>query len=245
MAKEEQESAAVAEAPNAGGRNSTLGDARKDRIRAEEIFRLEIRRELETAAGPLSVPQRFWGLLNSSFVLWLLSSVVLAGAGALYTAYQNAHSEGLRKALVREHLDTEIGNRLAEALSGLRTDIHDIRHGTSYPEKDMANYTVMYLDNFFVTDATNPRDFSAYPEYRNRSFRSLVVELSSVADAPDLKGLGSAMDAYEEMRDIASFAGATREPAQADSLAAAEKLEKLLNDRVARPQWVFTLPREP
>lgn len=221
-----------------------LTDARKHQIRAEEIFRLEVRRELEAAERPPSVWQRSWELLNSSFVLWLLSSVVLAGAGALYTEHQNNHNEDLRKMLIREHLNTEIGNRLAEALSGLRTDINDIKHGTSYKEQDMANFTVEYLDNFFVTDATNPRDFSAYPEYRNRSFRSLAIELSSVADEADLASLRDAMGAYEEMRDIASAAGASQIPAQADSLAAAEKLEKLLNDRVAKPQWVFTLQKK-
>jgi hypothetical protein len=58
---------------------------------------------------------RLWAFLNSSFGLWVLSSVLLAGATWLYSLSQAHNTEVARKAEVVRRLDAEIGNRLWEA----------------------------------------------------------------------------------------------------------------------------------
>ena len=55
-----------------------LTPKQKAAIRAEEVFRAEIRNEI-ASAGRLQKPRRkLWEVLNSSFVIWFLTSVVVA-----------------------------------------------------------------------------------------------------------------------------------------------------------------------
>jgi len=55
-----------------------LTPKQKAAIRAEEVFRAEIRDEI-ASAGRLQKPRRkLWEVLNSSFVIWFLTSVVVA-----------------------------------------------------------------------------------------------------------------------------------------------------------------------
>jgi hypothetical protein len=60
-----------------------LTPEQKAAIRAEEAFRAEIRNEI-ASAGRLQKPRRkLWEVLNSSFVIWFLSSVVVAAISYL------------------------------------------------------------------------------------------------------------------------------------------------------------------
>lgn len=54
-----------------------LPQDQRNRIRAEEIFREELRRELEQQRPPKSLGSQIWTAANSSFGIWLLSTVVL------------------------------------------------------------------------------------------------------------------------------------------------------------------------
>lgn len=183
-----------------------LKEEEKALIRAEEIYRLEVRRELEASKPHPSRRAQLWLFLNSSIALWFLSSVVLAGLTALFTANQRSHAEQLRKAEIVRHLDTEISNRKAMALIGSRVAIMNIEHGLSYMYSPQAiyNFAVSYMDNFFITDPKNPRDWSSYPEYRNRSFRSLISELKTFVGSGVLPELNKALAAYDKLSVFAS-----------------------------------------
>jgi hypothetical protein len=181
-----------------------LTDEQKAQIRAEEIFRLEIRKELEASHSPSTRWARFWSLLNTSFALWFLSSVVLASLTATYTALQASKTEEARKAQLAARLDTEIGNRLSEALVALHNDEIDMTKGASYAPRWIYANVVQYLDNFFIHDLKNPVDFSVYPEYRNRSFRSLILELETNLNADAQRDLRGALNAYGQLKDKAN-----------------------------------------
>src|SRR5471030_882538 len=61
--------------------DGVLSEDEKIKIRQEEVFRLEIKKalsvtELTETSGNLS---KLWEFLNSTFGIWLLSSVLLAG----------------------------------------------------------------------------------------------------------------------------------------------------------------------
>ena len=73
---------------------------------------------------------RLWPLLNSSFGLWFLTSVVVGGLGAVYTHNQNEKNEALKKLefsqaedanrrRLIEKLDLEIAFRLSNTISQL------------------------------------------------------------------------------------------------------------------------------
>ncbi len=93
-----------------------LTESDKEKIRLEEQYRLEIRNQLQVSTAKQSVRSKLWALLNSSFILWLLSAIVITGAGALYTNYQNSRSEKLKNEDLVNKLDWEIGYRYSQIL---------------------------------------------------------------------------------------------------------------------------------
>ena len=212
-----------------------ITDEQKAQIRAEEIFRLELRRELKPSYSRNSRGARLWSLLNSSFALWFLSSVVLAALTSTYAAWQAKKSEEARKAEIARRLDTEIGNRLSQALWALRDDEVGIKKGSLYAPRWIYANVGDYLDNFFVHDPSNPRDFSVYPEYRNRSFRSLILELDTVVNVDAQPDLRMALSAYGRLIDKAQMD--SDKPDISTSQDAVVDSRKLVLDGTLRTRW--------
>src|SRR5260370_37854023 len=55
-----------------------LSPEQKAAIRAEEVFRAEIRNEIASAGRRQQRRRKLWAVLNSSLVIWFLTSVVVA-----------------------------------------------------------------------------------------------------------------------------------------------------------------------
>jgi hypothetical protein len=216
-----------------------LSDEERIRIRAEEIFRFEIRRELDATRPRPPLRERLWSLANSSFALWFLSSVVLAGLTAGFTYYQSRRGEQIRKAEIERRLDNEISSRVSSALAGLRIDSARIEQGESYPPGSIYSNTQSYLDNFFVTDPSNRRDFSVYPEYQKRTFPSLIFELRTVVDSSLRPELTDALANYEQLLDLSSIENSKREKNtdKRESLKAVENAADLVEHRLMKPRW--------
>lgn len=89
-----------------------LTEKDKLKIRAEEIFRNEARKEIEAQANTPRFWSRVWKVLNTGFVLWLLSSVILAGVGWVYSNWQANRENERRNSERIERLDLEISARL-------------------------------------------------------------------------------------------------------------------------------------
>ncbi|HEY6908484.1 MAG TPA: hypothetical protein VI356_03880 [Myxococcales bacterium] len=173
-----------------------LSDEEKDRIRAEEIFRSEVRRELARATPTPPLRKRVWLVLNSAFSLWFFSSVVLAGLTAAVAAHQRSRDERNRNETLRRRLVTEIDGRILEAIEGMHVDEKRIEAGQYFPASSIYAQAAAYLDNFFRNDPSNPRDFSTYPEFAQRTFRSLISELRSVQDP---KGLDEVVELFKQL----------------------------------------------
>jgi len=205
------------------------------RIRAEEVFRQEIRRELEASKPRPSRREQLWLLVNSSFALWFLSSVVVAALGAAYARHQTSRIEQARRIEISRRLDTEISNRIDEALIGSRINGARIEKGESYSPRAVYIDAIGYLDNFFINNPSNPRDFSIYPDYRSRNLRSLIFELSTIVDSSEVPDLREALGCYEqlsELTDIGENAAVKNESLKAVALAM-----ELLKNRVRKPRW--------
>src|SRR5947207_9263396 len=140
----------------------TEGD--RERIRAEEIFRDEVRGSL----GKDKRPSRVWSALNSAFTLWLLSSV---GIGGITWIYQTRQAQAqARLAAQRRHsaLITEITYRLR-------------------PVDEMHNFAQIVAYLAAVEGGTITR--STLNEYKERTLQSLFTELGTPALARSFQAI--------------------------------------------------------
>ena len=117
-----------------------LSDQLKDRIRAEEVFREQIRTELRSNSAPKNIKNKITTWLNKPLCIWFLSAVLATGISEAYKNYQSAQAEeradmelekvaeSTKLELVRK-LDGEIAmrplNRVRDSTLGLRTSLID------------------------------------------------------------------------------------------------------------------------
>jgi hypothetical protein len=208
-----------------------LSAQEKRRIRAEEVFRLEVRRELEARSAPRSRGAGLWALLNSSFALWFLSSVVIASLTAAVANYERTHSEQVQKEDRLTRLTTEIGFRVENGVSALASDQRRIQAGGTLSPFDVYVDGLNYLDNrVFYRGGSTPEqiDYSVYAEYRDRKFRSLLVDLRNVAGRPAAAALNDANALYMELFDLTAAAQVAAEQSQTAKNATIEDGEKTL-----------------
>ncbi len=180
-----------------------LDDGRKIEIEEEEAFRLEVSRKLCTG-NTRSKGSQIWAVLNSSFVLWLLSSVIVSGITATYAIYQQRQKDASRVEETRRKLDTEILSRIDQALAGLKITAHEVS-SMDYGAREIYENVFNVLDNsYLASKPENSRDLSVIPEFRTRTFRSLVWELRSVVEQSEASELDAVLSVYEELADLAS-----------------------------------------
>lgn len=94
-----------------------LAETDRVRVRAEEIFRNEVRRSLEVPPGRAS---RLLRALNSPFTLWLLSTVVVAGGTAFYSQWREARSKENARVEDVSRLDMEISYRFSRVIGAAK-----------------------------------------------------------------------------------------------------------------------------
>ncbi len=119
-----------------------LTDDERDHIRAEEIFRTEVRSQLEAATPKPPLPKRLWALVNSAIFLWFLSSIVLAGLTAAVATQQKNRDDQIRKEELRQRITTEVSGRISEAITGMRVNQMRIKDGRFFHERDVYNDAV-------------------------------------------------------------------------------------------------------
>jgi hypothetical protein len=197
------------------------------------------RREIEAGKPKHSRGKQLWSVLNSSFALWFLSSVVLGGLTAVITTYQKSHSEQMQKTNIQRRLNTEISSRLADGLVALRLDLKRIDNGQMFFASAVFMEAISYLDNR-VTYGKKSYDFSIYPEYQHRSFRSLIFELSGVVERSTLPALREAEAAYKQLEDLADRAALGEDHSKLDksiSLGAVKKSMEILDRLQTNSFW--------
>ena len=152
-----------------------LADNEKQKIKLEEEYRLEIRRQLQEKPEKKSGRSQFWAFLNSSFGLWLLSAVFITGIGAIYTRYQNAREQDSKKKELIERLDFEISFRYSQVLNQL---YHLTDRNPKAPllasnrSSEEVRKTVELLNQ-----APSGNSASLYPEFANMGIPALITEL--------------------------------------------------------------------
>lgn len=185
-------------------------------------------------SSPKTAGDKIWAALNSSFGLWVLSSVVLSWITWAYGKRETRNAEAVKKTEAAQRVDTEIAHRLAMAIAGARVDESRVESGSTTPKNIYINY-YDYLENHFIQQDATGRDFSAFPEYRERSFRSLILELRTLVNEKSGADLKIALDAFEE---LAEWGDLGSEDSSKDAcLEAVAKVQNLLEKRAVRPRW--------
>jgi hypothetical protein len=162
-----------------------LTEEERQRIRLEEQYRLEIRKQIEQEKPKSS---RLWTFLNSTFGLWLLSAVVITWAGTLYTqsvsrrieaqkVQDTAKAEIAKNKDLVERLDLEIGYRLSQVqihLVSLVTDWGKTKHLTFRADKGKKDVREV-IDS--LSQPSDKKFPPLYQEFSSLSTLALIAEL--------------------------------------------------------------------
>src|SRR2546423_15318872 len=105
-----------------------LTDEQKQQLGAEEAYRNDVRMMLAKQNCNRSRTERFFGALNTPFMLWLMSTIVVGVFGWAFSTYQAHVNEEVSKRETIRKIDTEITNRLATAQTTLRLAERRIRN---------------------------------------------------------------------------------------------------------------------
>lgn len=175
-----------------------LTDDDKNRITAEEIYREEVRRSLEQAKPPPSKRTRLWTTLNSSFVLWFMSTILVGIISFSYAIWEKTREENRRrdeesrtvereKRLTTRKLDAEISNRLYYFSQLLEIE----KNGLSVKP-------ILALDN----PSTAEYPINVFPEFEKRNLQSLLWELIQVVPDNERPHIEKA---YEQAKTFSSL----------------------------------------
>jgi hypothetical protein len=106
--------------PTGTGTSFSLFETDRVRIRAEELFREEVRASF--CPRPAKLSARIWILLNSSFVLFLCSSVVLSGISWQYQRQSASQQRQSERERLRADSSTELRYRFILLRASLEND---------------------------------------------------------------------------------------------------------------------------
>lgn len=150
-----------------------LSEKEKNLLKAEETFRIEVRKSLEQKEKK-TFWQKVWNFFNSSFGLWLLSTVVVGLIVSLYSDFRVERDITSRNAETMRKLTTEVSDRLQKFKSSL-LELPSVDYN-SYRFTELAHM----IDGTGVIDqgsASPERPIFVFPEYKDRTMQSLLYEM--------------------------------------------------------------------
>jgi len=153
-----------------------LAEEEQKRIKAEEIYRAEVQRQLKPPV-PQRRLERLVTFLNTPLGLWVLSSLVLAGLVAVYTNVQASVAGQRQKHLKIDQINSQLAVRLDYALSLLKK-AHSA-NGEAVPN-DATKETYLIVLRTFLDDDPETR---LSPDFKDRSTLSLIYELKSLDES--------------------------------------------------------------
>jgi hypothetical protein len=204
-------------------------------IAQDEIIRQKVRDELAAVKAEGS---KTWRFVNSSFGLWVLSSVLLSGVVFIYSEYSAYRTEQRAEVARVSNLRAEISYRLDTNLIGKIFDAAGQADGPPTflhvavlclpanqfgvaQGQDLFPQNLGGVQPLSTVPASQSREIEEsvlagrfiYPEFRDRSIFSLIWELHRSEVDPKQKDLiQSAMDAISDLRRDAAL-GTTTKPA--------------------------------
>lgn len=158
-----------------------LSDSEKEKIEAQEVFRQEIRSDLEKKQRSSGL----WKFLNSAFGIFLLSSVVVGGISFSYKEWKNV-KDAEEKLEQKNERNTQIRSRLrAETVVRLGT-IHKLKSGAK--EYESLNVLLAFWGNAVRTDTSLGFQYyhlnALFSDYKEWTIFELLAELKIYETSP-------------------------------------------------------------
>ncbi len=170
---------------------------------------LKLKADVEKEHHPESIFGRVWTFVNSSFGIFIFSSIILTLITNAYANRQADQKEVQEKRTLVRKLETEISYRTGYILHWLKSDkfyyaSHAIDTTMIYYMDFPYRASLAHLNNLYGDPATsieNKIDNSTYPEYRSRTFVSLLNELYPYAGDSLDRDIRSTYQAYQMLSD--------------------------------------------
>ena len=100
----------------------------------------------------------------------------------------------------------KISGRISNGIATMRQDGRRIERGEQGRTMVMVyDEAISFLNNRVTLDSY-VYDFSTYPEYKERNFQSLAIELSALAGQSRLAALPEARASYDHLADLSNEA---------------------------------------
>ncbi|MBV9928532.1 MAG: hypothetical protein JOZ96_26185 [Acidobacteria bacterium] len=209
----------------------------KKRIREEEVYRQEVRRELEAEKPGPSGGQRLWEVFNKPLVLWFLSTILVGFISWMYASREAQNKELSQRTEAIRKLDREIRNRVGGSLKYL--DKPQQGH-QPLPPYDVFDGVLLSLDK-------NNGEYAAslYPEYKDKGFQALVTDLKGLVGDDEQADLEKALATYDELKNSRAESSGTntnrpKPNATEESKASAQAIDKakrLIREGIMIPRW--------
>jgi hypothetical protein len=151
-----------------------LTDDEKARIRLEEIYRHEIRQAVEKK----SKWKHTWEILNGSFCLWAMSTIVLGLGTWMYSRYNEAAEKRRESQHLANTLEIELKYRLIRFRDELQTLRQSLEHRAK-SDGDLPNAELGQSLKTLFREMDLP-ETTAFPEFKSRSLISLLIQLGSI-----------------------------------------------------------------
>lgn len=160
-----------------------LTDETKNQIRNEEIYRLEIQEDLRKSKKDKN---KIWIFLNSSFGIWLLSSVALSIITWGYTQITSAVSENRKNLIDIAKHDAEIGTRI----KSYKIKLSKSQSISEYFEANNC---------FIVGQCYDLNSQTTLPEFKDKNLRALLLELTIIVSSERKSQIQKAIDGLDEL----------------------------------------------
>lgn len=150
----------------------------KARIRAEEVFRHEIQRELSAAPSRRGLAA-LWKLANNPLGIWFLATVVVGAFSYTFDTVRQGRALDRTEA----RLNLEIASRLTNAWIFYMPDSYLVSHFAGFPDGDVPPE---FLKDFhgafeaFHRALDSGTTCGAFAEYRNQNLPALIWELGTL-----------------------------------------------------------------
>jgi len=172
-------------------RQAPLDPVIQQRIYAEEIYRAQVRGELEKLGPRKSLAATLWTTVNSAFVLFVFGSVVLSLISFLYQSKEHERAAAKEREQFMVNAATEVEHR-----SWLADD--------NVPETSKITDHTQFNAHQYLTLAPNAAFASLYPEFAQLSAISVLVELRRVcATAPACPNAEDALEQIDQLGIVA------------------------------------------
>jgi len=171
-----------------------LSEIEKNKIREESLFRHQVSAEIESANKSPRSQRKVWLFLNSSFALWLLSTVGVGLVTWLYTTLKVREEKISHDLRIERRLKLELDNRLQNTNLYLGSLKFTMDSTQFYSLGGIARRTLKKLDSVDTK--------YVFEEFRQVNYLSLLYELKGVSAKEDTKEIDKSIAAYRKLFDI-------------------------------------------